>query len=321
MSDARHACRRNSVHSDVVAIGQKTHKIVAHEHITKDDDRCSQRHEMVGTVRIYDHFKERNLKVVDHAHDRNTSVNKHVREHGVNNSNDRWHVAKSIGKAMKKLTAGAKKHHGVTWHTQLKDKCAGVRNHFYWAMDHCAGNAVTLKGHLDSIVPHYQNVHDKCVESSPCRQEGYTPDWDIITDQIAVKLLSDYVRSSVVYKTPHDYIYGRDTFLVESYNNTVLMYLDKRIHYQDRMYKLRRDLSVLDWNEHVDRPYSSISLKLRPDHTRRKAGKRVLRSKTYAFVTELWQLVTVHHPRVVEHLLQGGPLVRVYVLNNSEYSP
>ena len=89
------------------------------------------------------------------------------------------------------------------------------------------------------------------------REPGYIPKYDIVTDPIAIKLLTDFIKRSVTYKKPSDYVYGRDTFLVESFNNVALIYLDKRIHYIDETYTVRRNLAVLDWNEHVSRPYTS----------------------------------------------------------------
>lgn len=96
MTDARHACRKNSFHSDVVALGQNNHKIVDIQHVTKEDEISSQNHEAVGTSLMYSRFKHFNIKVSEHAHDRNTSVNKIVNSQNVHNSNDRWHVAKSL---------------------------------------------------------------------------------------------------------------------------------------------------------------------------------------------------------------------------------
>ena len=63
MTDARHACRKNSHHSDVVAIGQVTRKVINIQHVTKLDDKSTQRHEVLGTTRLYDEFREKNIKV------------------------------------------------------------------------------------------------------------------------------------------------------------------------------------------------------------------------------------------------------------------
>ena len=77
---------------------------------------------------------------------------------------------------------------------------------------------------------------------------------------------------------------ARSTYYIESFNNTCLIYLDKRIHYKNTMYELRRDLCVLDWNEHVDRQYTSVYRRIRPAHMGRRSGKKNYKKKTYNFV-------------------------------------
>ena len=63
ITDARHACRKNSFHTDVITIGAQTNRIVHYEHVTKDDDRVSQRHEVVGCRRMYESLNARNVQV------------------------------------------------------------------------------------------------------------------------------------------------------------------------------------------------------------------------------------------------------------------
>ncbi|WAR07135.1 hypothetical protein MAR_017093 [Mya arenaria] len=46
---------------------------------------------------------------------------------------------------------------------------------------------------------------------------------------------------------------------VKSFNNSVLIYLDKRIHYNNSSYKTRIDLATLSLNEHIDGPYTPRS--------------------------------------------------------------
>ena len=46
----------------------------------------------------------------------------------------------------------------------------------------------------------------------------------------------------------------RDTYWVESFNNVILLYCPKRIHFADRTFNMRIHLAVLDWvsmNWHV----------------------------------------------------------------------
>jgi len=112
----------------------------------------------------------------------------------------------------------------------------------------------------------------------------------IVSNEAAITMLQDFLRSLVVYKHAEDYVKGHDTFYVESFNNVCLIYLDKRIHYGNLMYELRSNLAVLDWNEHVDRPYTSICTTVRSKNPRRQIGKKVYRRKTYVFVENIWNL-------------------------------
>ena len=63
MTDARHGWRKNAKDTSVVAIGEKTHKVLQCQHVTKADDVVSQRHEMKGTGEIYRYFETKNTTV------------------------------------------------------------------------------------------------------------------------------------------------------------------------------------------------------------------------------------------------------------------
>ena len=109
MTDARHACRKNSFHSGHIAIGQRTHKIVDVQHITKQEETSSQKHEALGCRKMYDEFDRVGIKVKDHAQDRNSAVNKQVKERqGTTNSNDPWHGVKPIKCSFKKIGWGSR---------------------------------------------------------------------------------------------------------------------------------------------------------------------------------------------------------------------
>ena len=126
---ARHSTRRNSKYSDIVCIGYKSHKVLDHILVRREDDTCSQRHEMVGTKKLYENFDSQNVSVRRHGHDRNASVNKFIREKrtATTNQNDAWHVSVSIEKEMKKISSGAKCREGKTWSVQLSDKVQPVK--------------------------------------------------------------------------------------------------------------------------------------------------------------------------------------------------
>ena len=71
----------------------------------------SQRHEMVGVRKLYDHFDASSVSVNIHGHDRNASVNKYLatEQQTVVNANDTWHATKGISRDVKKITTGTKK--------------------------------------------------------------------------------------------------------------------------------------------------------------------------------------------------------------------
>ena len=53
ITHARHGWRKNSKDTSVVTIGEKTHKVLDCVQVTKADDPVAQRHELIGTKRIY----------------------------------------------------------------------------------------------------------------------------------------------------------------------------------------------------------------------------------------------------------------------------
>ncbi|XP_070535021.1 uncharacterized protein [Ptychodera flava] len=54
MSDAHHAICKNAKQSDIVFLGDRTHKCVYKTCVTREDDTCSQHHEMTGERRFYE---------------------------------------------------------------------------------------------------------------------------------------------------------------------------------------------------------------------------------------------------------------------------
>ena len=153
MTDARHGWRKNAKDSSVVAIDERTHKVLTCEHVKKSDDPVSQRHEKVGTERIYTMLAGNDV----HTHDRNASINKFIREkEDTINRNDTWHAVKSLKTAMKKVSSGPKYLQDKTWCDQLDDKVESVATHFHWAMRNCNEDPRQLKTSLLNIVDHYK---------------------------------------------------------------------------------------------------------------------------------------------------------------------
>ena len=141
---------------------------------------------------------ERGVSVSEHAHDRNVSVNKLIAAKGVRNVNDRWHVAKGVKEGMKKIASGTKKTAYSSWHPELSDKTASVRDHVYWCIDNCKGKPDTLRELLEICILHFQNDHSKCDASSPCKKVSYIPDFIIVKDPVAVSLLTNFIKNTTI---------------------------------------------------------------------------------------------------------------------------
>ena len=161
MTDARHCWRKNARFSDVVCLGENSHKVLNLETVSKDDDPVTQRHELFGIKKIYEDFDNKHVPVKVHAHDNNPSVTKFVRERGdTENANDTWHMSKKIAKDIRKITSGPKKLKGKTWHHELSDKAGSIRTHIYFCLKNCDGDPQKLKSSIDNNIPHYKRIHE-----------------------------------------------------------------------------------------------------------------------------------------------------------------
>ena len=63
LTDVRHGTRRNSKYTDIICIGTESHKVLRIETITRADKPCAQKHELVGTNKIYDYLKIKKVAV------------------------------------------------------------------------------------------------------------------------------------------------------------------------------------------------------------------------------------------------------------------
>ena len=164
LTDARHGWRKNCRQTDDVGLGGATKKVIKLETMTKKDDSVAQRHELLGTQRIYNYLQNTQTKINKHCHDNNASITKEVRENRkpVINQLDNWHGLKSLEKQLKKCADGAKKNHGVEWHKELSDKVKSVRTHANYAMRNCQCNKEKLQQLLLIPITH-QNNHQHCL--------------------------------------------------------------------------------------------------------------------------------------------------------------
>lgn len=104
----------------------------------------------------------------------------------------------------------------------------------------------------------------------------------MITDPVAEKLLSDAIHRFVVYKAPEDFVHALDTYYVESFNNVLNMFHDKRTQLGDDSYNTRTGRALCHWNENVDRhstgPYQYATVKT----------KKILGPRTFTYREDIW---------------------------------
>ena len=222
----------------------------------------------------------------------NMSMLQYVREQRcpTHNSKDTWHANKGTTREVKQITSGRQYFEGKTWSAELADKAASIKTAVYFCMKHCCGNAEKLRSSIDNIIPHYKGNHTDCHHDSRCKKDiPYLPTKTIITSLRAEQLLRECLHKLVIYKDAEAYCYCSDTHYVESFNNALLQYHDKRIVFGKAAYTLRINLSILDWNEHVDRPVTSVRHAEDVQAPRRQVPLKVHTKKTNDFKKNIWQ--------------------------------
>ena len=159
----------------------------------------------------------------------------------------------------------------------------------HWALRHCEQNPLKLQNQLSHIVNHYRNVHSDCHATSRCKLDpNYKPSRVVITNPKAAKLLKTSIENSVIYKSPQDYILARDTPYVESFNNVMNIFQDKRISFSDMQYNMRAQLAVIHWNENVDRVFTSVWKPRNARVPRRQRGKKNYKAPNYIYRQSIW---------------------------------
>jgi hypothetical protein len=168
------------------------------------------------------------------------------------------------------------------------DKVDGVARHVHYAARASNGDANEMRARLDTIVNHYKNIHTNCLPSSRCKIDpNYKPSRYVITNKTAEELLQNTIQKSALYKHAENFCHGKDTHYVESFNNVLNIFQDKRISFSSEQYGIRAKLATLHWNENVDRKFTSEWTK---KVTKEKRGKvkRAYRKPGYGYRRKLW---------------------------------
>ena len=131
------------------------------------------------------------------------------------------HGVKLIQKALKLISIEPKYNKGNTWFEQLYDKEEPLATQVHWALKTCEKNPQKLQSQLSNTVNHYKNEHADCHPTSRCKLDpNYEPFRHVITITKAKKVLKNTI----------DYVLARDTSYVESFNNVMNNFQDKRIY-------------------------------------------------------------------------------------------
>ena len=106
----------------------------------------------------------------------------------------------------------------------------------------------------------------------------------MITDPVAEQMLRKVITQSTIYKNAVDFVLGKDSYRVESFNNVMNIWHDKRISFGDDQYLARSHIAVCHWNENCDREFTSVwQPKNDPRAPRRKKGKKRYKPCTYHY--------------------------------------
>lgn len=101
-------------------------------------------------------------------------------------------------------------------------------------------------------------------------------------------MLESAICRSTIYQYPADYVLAKDTFYVESFNNVMNIFQDKRICFGYDQYKFRSNLAVCHWNVNVDRGFTSVWRSCNPNAPATQRGKKVYKKLTYNYRINIW---------------------------------
>ena len=126
---------------------------------------------------------------------------------------------------------------------------------------------------------------------SRCRTDSrYVPSKVIIESQAAADILMKTIKATQVHKDAQDFCMALDTFYVESFNNVLNVFHDKRIAFSNDHYKVRTNLAILHWNENVNRDFTSVWSPLDDQliNPQMCEGKKVYKPPSSVFKDAIW---------------------------------
>ncbi|XP_064401110.1 uncharacterized protein LOC135347149 [Halichondria panicea] len=310
ITDARHDSTANAYHTTVPCLSGSNKKILGISTLSRAEHSTAQTRELACTKLVIPQVQSRGIEVIEVAHDMQAQVAKYVSDKlGLINSYDTWHGTKNVSKEIKKVTQGLVRDRGKVWFPELSDKRRSIKIHLYWAMKNCGGSAEKLKEIIMNIPNHYQRIHTNCHPSSTCHMDDYEPSRDKLVSRKAIEALIKQLHTTYIYRYAKDFCSCRDTYWVESFNHQLLTYLPKCIHFSTETFIMRMNLAVLDWNENVNRSYTSMSKVSdlrRPD---RRTAMKALVKKGFKFVALLWAMYVEQNKADMRELIEEDDVV------------
>ncbi|XP_030262348.1 uncharacterized protein LOC115574863 [Sparus aurata] len=221
---------------------------------------------------------------------------------GMQHSLDMWHGAKNLAKRIHSAAQVKGQSSLIHW---LKD----IVNHFWW----CCKEADSYHEFIElwlGLLHHVINEHKWVLGS--CQhvdlESGGTQQW-LVRGSMAHEALKAIVANKRWLKEIHKYLKFRSTADLESFQNHILMYANKRTAFSPPVFEARTILAAMDYNFHKDRPDSLKSdggkqyKRLYKKNARRYMLYTVKAAKTYAYIPEL-------QARILQKRLAGKGMPR-----------
>jgi hypothetical protein len=205
--------------------------------------------ELVGLKRCLDYLRPR-IDIESITTDRHSSIQKYLREEGILQYFDVWHVAKNVGQKIDAVMNKGPCHPLVAWKNP-------ITNHMYWSACSSEGDGAVVEQKWLSLLNHVVNVHThtgpKFLTYHQCEHsDGLVREW-LDPKSIAYRELQQIVSNPILVKAVRKLSPGGQTSSVESYHNIVTHFAPKRLHYFNASMRARIEISALHFNENSNK--------------------------------------------------------------------
>ena len=130
---------------------------------------------------------------------------------------------------------------------EMKRLARWMRGHFTYTVDHAQQDKETATKIWKNAAAHLAGDHSKCLE--------YNDEADCSTSTIRlrtpkmVEVMTKFLEQKGLIDDFESYRNDRSTSFIESFNNTLAAFADKRLFFNLKALRLRHVLAILSWNE------------------------------------------------------------------------